>query len=59
MTVLNEVHAEEAEAARKVLDDFREEDGRIFLLSVQRADRLEQAICEALVAAKEKHHVEP
>lgn len=55
MTVLNKVHAEEAKIAREVLRPFREVDGRT-TLSRQRADRLEQAICEALVAVKETAH---
>jgi hypothetical protein len=48
MATLDKVHAKEADIARTLLADYRGANGEI-ILPRQRADRLQQAICEALV----------
>ena len=53
MAALDKVHARESELAKKVLADFREPDGGVSGVNLNRADRLEQAICEALVKVQE------
>jgi hypothetical protein len=51
---MNKVHAKEAEIARNILSDYRAINGGGIIISGRRADRLEQAICEALVDAGER-----
>ena len=53
MSVLTKVHPRESKLAKEVLDEFREPDGSVNGINLNRADRLEQAICEALVKVQE------
>ena len=57
MAALSKVHARESKLAKEVLAPFREPDGGVSGINLNRADRLEQAICEALVKVQE--NVEP
>jgi hypothetical protein len=59
-TPLDKVHAYEAEKAKAVLAPFRGGPGTrgAIRLRVERADMLEQAICEALVEQKIRVRIE-
>jgi hypothetical protein len=53
MSALTKVHPRESKLAKEVLAEFREPDGSVNGINLNRADRLEQAICEALVKVQE------